>query len=205
MADPTPFSSIADVIMKGQQAVKGSFILETGMDGNTVSDEEKNYLRMFNANWLAKSQPLTSQLSKFLVSIYKAEGMTAAELKVNPGLTITQDIINSWRQITLTQHQEFVLGVTNVTERMFSSPDIEVELSVTVRKKRHETQLVMFNKLQTLAAEKLVELDDFIGLQVCIRYELFTEKVKGFEFSRLLCQGQGPSSEASSTSTPATS
>ena len=44
---------------------------------------------MFNANWLTKSQPLTSQLSKFLVSIYKAEGMTAAELKVDPGLTIT--------------------------------------------------------------------------------------------------------------------
>ena len=127
---------------------------------------------MFNA----KSQPLTNHLSKFLVSIYKAEGMTAAELKVNPGLTITQDIINSWCQITLTQHQEFVLGVTNVTERLFSSPDIEAELSVAVRKRRHETQLATFNKLQTLAAEKIVQLDDFIGLQVYVRYELFAEK-----------------------------
>ena len=44
MADLIPFTSIADVIMKGQQAVKGSFILETGMDENAVSDEEKNYL-----------------------------------------------------------------------------------------------------------------------------------------------------------------
>ena len=44
MADLTPFSSITDAIMKGQQAGKGSFILETGMDGNTVSDDEKNYL-----------------------------------------------------------------------------------------------------------------------------------------------------------------
>ena len=44
MADLTPFSSITDAIMKGQQAVKGSFILENGMDGNAVSDEEKNYL-----------------------------------------------------------------------------------------------------------------------------------------------------------------
>ena len=81
--------------------------------------------------------------------------MTAAKLKVDPGLTITQDIINSWYQITLTQHQEFVLGVTNVTERMFSSPDIEAELSVAMRKRRHETQLATFNKMQTLAAEKL--------------------------------------------------
>ena len=64
----------------------------------------------------------------------------------------------------MTLHQEFVLEMTQVTERLFSSPDIEAELSVAVRKKRHETQLVTFNKLQTLAAEKLEELDGFIGL-----------------------------------------
>ena len=44
MIDLILFTSITDVILKGKQAVKGSFILETGMDGNTVSDEEKNYL-----------------------------------------------------------------------------------------------------------------------------------------------------------------
>ena len=38
----------------------------------------------------------------------------------------------------MTLHLEFVLEVTNVTERMFSSPDIEAELSTQVRKKRHE-------------------------------------------------------------------
>ena len=47
----------------------------------------------------------------------------------------------------MTLHQEFVLQVTNVTEKMFSSPDIEIELSTQVRKKRHETQLTVFNKL----------------------------------------------------------
>ena len=62
MTDLIPFASIADAILKGKQAVKGSFNLETGMDGNTMSDEERNYLRMFNANWSAKSQPLASQL-----------------------------------------------------------------------------------------------------------------------------------------------
>ena len=95
MTDLIPFMSIADVIMKGKQAVKGSFSLETGMDGNIMSEEERNYLRMFNANWSAKSQPLASQLSKFLVASYKAEEMSDAELKVDPGLTTTQEIINS--------------------------------------------------------------------------------------------------------------
>ena len=66
-----------------------------------------------------------------------------------------------------------------VTERLFLSPDLEAELSVAVRKKRHETQLAVFNKLQTLAAEKLEELDSFIGVQVYIRYEMFIERVKG--------------------------
>ena len=114
MVDLISFTSIADVILKRKQAVKGSFTLETGMDGNTTTDEEKNYLRMFNANWSAKSQPLASQLSKFLVSSYKAEGMSDAELKVDPGMTTTQEIINFWHQITMTLHQEFVLEVTNV-------------------------------------------------------------------------------------------
>ena len=96
MADLISITSIADAILKGKQAVKGSFTIETGMDGNTTTDEEKNYLRMFNANWSAKSQPIASQISKFLVASYKAEGMSDAELKVDPGLTTTQEIVNSW-------------------------------------------------------------------------------------------------------------
>ena len=52
---------------------------------------------------------------------------------------------------------------------MFSSPDIEAEFSTAMRKRRHETQLVMFNKLQALAADKLVQLDEFIGLNVYVR------------------------------------
>ena len=85
----------------------------------------------------------------------KAEVVTAAELKVDPGLTITQDVINSWCRIKLSQHQLFMGGVTNMSVKIFSSPNIEAELSAAVRKKRHETQLVTFNKLQALAADKL--------------------------------------------------
>ena len=50
MMDPTPFTSIAEAYMKGQQAVKGGFILDRGMDGNAISEEEKGYLRTFNGN-----------------------------------------------------------------------------------------------------------------------------------------------------------
>ena len=94
MTDFTPFASIAKAYMKGQQVVKGDFVLDRGMDGNAISEEEKGYFRTFNGNWHAKSQPLCNQLCKFLVSMYKAEGMTAAELKVDPGLTKTQNVIN---------------------------------------------------------------------------------------------------------------
>ena len=55
MTDFTPFASITDTYMKGQQAVKGSFVLDEGKDGNAVSEEEKSYLRIFNGNWHAKS------------------------------------------------------------------------------------------------------------------------------------------------------
>ena len=136
--------------------------------------------------------------------MYNAEGMNAAELKVDPGLTTTQDVVNSWRQITLSQHQLFVEGVTNTSVKIFSSPNIEADLSTAVRKKKHKTQLVTFNKLQALAADKLMELDEFIGLNVCVKYETFAERVKGIEFSQLLWQGQGFPSEAPTTSAPST-
>ena len=42
---------------------------------------------------------------------------------------------------------------------------------------------MMFNNLQALAADKLMELYEFIGLNVCVRYEMFAERVKGIEFS----------------------
>ena len=107
--------------MKGQMAVKGGFVLESGDDGGALTDDERSYLRAFNGQWLAKGQPLMAQICKFLVAIYRADNMSAEELKVDPGLTVTQDIINSKRQITMVEHQAFIHGVTNVTEKMFSS------------------------------------------------------------------------------------
>ena len=59
-------------------------------------------------------------------------------------------------------HPEFVQQMTAVTERLFSSLDIEVELSSQVRERRHEVQLSVFNRLQTSAMKKLEELDEFV-------------------------------------------
>ena len=157
------FTNVADAMSKGRTAVKGNFTLEDGTEGN---EEERNYTRTFNSQWNAKAQPVAGQLSKFLAACYRAEGLSVPELKVDPGLSTTQEIVNCWRLITMSLHPEFVRQVTGVTEKIFSSPDIEQELSAQVRKKCHEVQLSVFNKLQSAAMLKLEELDEFVGLQV---------------------------------------
>ena len=93
----------------------------------------------------------------------------------------------------MTVQPEFVCQMTCVSEKLFSNPEIEAELSVQLRKKRHDTQLSIFNRLQTAAIRKLEELDEFVGLQVDVRYDEFKERVKGVEFSRLLREGSVPS------------
>ena len=105
MDDLLTFTSIADAMSKGRQAVKGNFTIEEGAEGN---EEEKNYTHTFNSNWAAKAQPLTSQLAKFFAPCFKAEGLTVPELKVDPGLSTTQEVVNCWRQITMSLHPEFV-------------------------------------------------------------------------------------------------
>ena len=56
-----------------------------------------------------------------------------------------------------TLHPEFLKETTAVSEKIFSSPQLEIELSSQVRKKRHEHQLAVFSKLQTAAMTKLRE------------------------------------------------
>ena len=57
MADLLRFTSIAEAMLKGRQAVKENFSLEEGTEGNTA-EEEKNYICTFNSNWASKGQPL---------------------------------------------------------------------------------------------------------------------------------------------------
>ena len=163
MEELLTFSSIADAMSKGRQAVKSTFTIEEGTEGN---EEEKNYEMIFNSNWAANAKALSSKLATFFAACYKAEGLTVPELKVEPGILTTQEVVSCWRQIVTTLHPDFVRETTAVTEKIFSSPQLEVELSSQVRKKRHEHQLAVFNKLQTAAMTKLRELDEFVGLQV---------------------------------------
>ena len=46
--------------------------------------------------------------------LYKAGNMTAEKLKVDPGLTVTEDVINSKRQISTVEHEAFIEEVTDM-------------------------------------------------------------------------------------------
>ena len=81
-------------------------------------------------------------------------------------------------------HPEFVHQVTGVTEKLFSSPDIEVELSSQVTKRHHEVQVSVFNKLQMSAMKKVEELDEFVGLQVDVQ-QVVEGRVRPFNSGHL--------------------
>ena len=85
---------------------------------------------------------------------------------------------------------------------MFSSPEFKAEMAVATRKQKCETQLSTFNKLQLLASKKILQLDEFISLEIRVRYELFVDKVKGVELAWMLRQVQGPSTQAPTREAP---
>ena len=129
MEEVITFSSVAEAMAKGRAAVKANFSLEN------PDEDEKNYTRSFNSNWNGKGHDLSSQLAKFLAASYRAEALTAQELKVDPGLSVTQDVVHTWRQITMNLHPKFVREMSGNSEKLFSHPEIEAELSDPVRKK----------------------------------------------------------------------
>ena len=126
--------TVAKAMTKGRLAVKSNFSLEGNPD-----EEERNYTCTFNSNWTAKGYALSSQLAKFLAASYRAHGLTTQKLKVDPGLSATQEIVSSWRQITMTLHPEFVHLMAGISEKLVSNPEIKAELSVQLRKKCHNT------------------------------------------------------------------
>ena len=113
--------------------------------------------------------------------------MSAEELKIEPGLTITQEIVNSKRQMDTVEHKAFIEGVTSISEKLFSSPEVEAEMTQAKRKHKREAQLSTFNKLQHLASAKMLQLDKFIHVEIGVQYKEFVEKVKGVEFSIQNC------------------
>ena len=82
MTDILSFTSIADAMLKGRQAVKGSFNLKAGMDDNTTTNEEKNYIQMFNVNWSAKSQPLEARFPSSWLPAIKLRGCLTMSSKL---------------------------------------------------------------------------------------------------------------------------
>ena len=95
MTEVITFTSAAKAFAKGRAAVKADFTLEN------PDEDERNYTRQFNSNWNGKGHDLSSLLSKFLAAKYRAEAHSAQELKVDPGLSVTQDVVHTWRQITM--------------------------------------------------------------------------------------------------------
>ena len=123
MAEVITFNSVAEAMAKGRATVKANFSLEN------PDEDERNYTRQFNSNWNGKGHDLSSQLSKFLAATYRAEAHSAQELKVDPGLSVTQDVVHTWRQITMNLHPKFVREMLGNNKRMFSHPEIKAELS----------------------------------------------------------------------------
>ena len=114
------FSSIADAMSKGRNSFKSSFTVDPGDEGN---EDAKSYEVIFNA------KPLNSKIAAFFVAMYKVGSMTDEELKVEPGISNTQEVVNCWRAIITKLHPQFVRETTALSVSLFSNPQLEMELS----------------------------------------------------------------------------
>ena len=129
------------------------------------------------------------QIRNLLVTLFKAGKMSTEELKREPGLTVCQDIIRAKRQINTVEHKAFLEGITSLSEKLFSSPAVETEMTQANQKWKKDNQKLTFNRLQHLASTKILEQDDFLQVECDICYEEFKENVKGVKLSCLLRQG----------------
>ena len=199
MGEAIVFTSITDAMRKGRHSFKHSFNIEHGDEGN---EEANSYQVMYNAKWNSLAKSLNSAVAAFFAAMYTVGNMSDAELKVEPGLSNTRDVVRGWREIVQKLHPEFVDETTSLSVTMFSNPQLETELSATLRKKRHELQELVFRKLHAAAAAKLEELDDYVSDQVDIRFKTFCERIRGSELNILMREGQGPSQQAPNPSAP---
>ena len=151
---------------------------------------------MYNSKWNSLAKSLNSTVLAFFAAIYTVGNMADAELKVEPGLSNTREVVRGWRDIVQKLHPAFVDEITSLRATMFSTPELETDLSAQVRKKRHEGQETAFRKLNAAATAKLEELDDFVSDQVDIRFKAFCERIRGAELNTLMREGQGPSQGA---------
>ena len=128
MLDVTALQSAAQALAYGRAAVRANFTFDA------PDDEEKIYIRMFNSRWNAIGQPLSSLLSEFLNACYRSDTHSAEELKTEPGLSITADVVNTWRKINAEVYPKFVSDYSGMTEKIFSNPEVEADMSVPNKK-----------------------------------------------------------------------
>ena len=98
MGEAIVFTSIADAMSKGRHSFKGSFTVEPGDEGN---EDAKSYEVIFNAKWNSLAKPLNNRMAAFFAAIFKVGPMTNEELKVEPGLSNTQEVVRCWRAISM--------------------------------------------------------------------------------------------------------
>ena len=186
MSDITALVSAAQALALGRAAVRADFKLET------TDEDEKTFVRMYNTRWNAFAQPLAGLLSGFLSACYRADNHSAEELTAEPGLSITADIVNAWRKITTEVYPSFVSDYSGMTAKIFSNPEAEADLNGPAKKAARIKQTSAFNKIQEQVVIKSQLIEDFIMYQVQLRFDVFRDKAKGMELSRLLRQGQTP-------------
>ena len=187
MGEAIVFTSITDAMRKGRHSFKHSFDILQGDEGN---EEAISYQVMYNAKWNSLAKSLNSAVPAFFAAIYTVGNMADAELKVEPGLSNTREVVRGWRDIVQKLHPAFVDEITSLRATMFSNPELETDLSAALRKKRHEGQEIVFRKLHAAAAVRLEELDDFVSDQVDIRFKTFCERIRGAELNILMREVQ---------------
>ena len=96
MGEAIVFTSIVDAMSKGRHSCKGSFNAESGEEGN---EDTKSYVVIFNAKWNSLAKALNNRMAAFFAAIYTVGNMTNEELKVEPGLSNTQEVVRCWRDI----------------------------------------------------------------------------------------------------------
>ena len=84
--------------------------------------------------------------------------------------------------------RSFLDSVDNLFVAMFCSPTSENKLTAAAKRKRVKTQQKIFDKLQTLAAAKVSELNEFLEFQVGTHFKEFKDKIGGIKLVRLLKQ-----------------
>ncbi len=132
MGDAIVFISITDAMSRGRLSCKGSFNAAAGEEGN---EDTQSYIVTFNAKWNQLARALNNRMAAYFAAMYTVGNMNDEELKIEPGLSNTQEVVRCWRDIIQKLHPQFVDEASALKVSMFSNPAMEQEMSANLRKK----------------------------------------------------------------------